>query len=377
MKPTMIYQVLDLALEARKKGEIFNPLFTGHAGLGKSAICQSWVKKQRERNENFGFIDLRIAYLEGPDLIGLPVIIDAMVGGKSMKRTLSALPDFWPTEGEGLLLLEEPNRGNTAVLNCLMQVLTDRKVHNYGLPEGWIIASAINPDSAEYDVNSMDAALRDRFEEFEIEYGHQDFLDYIEDHKWSESIEVFVKQGMWIYKTPEAIGDKGHYVSPRTWSKLNAAEVAGLKSNRALHRITCYSVLGKNVGNEYHKFCYDEAPVMAQDLVGPGLNAALKKLKQQSDPNNYKGELISATIESIVKAYGGEKAKADEIDEKTLVEVLKIIPADQGLNLIKECALKVADHDIPKFFKSFMAKYPELTDILKSSVRIVKNTNSK
>ncbi|CAM6003929.1 unnamed protein product [Sphagnum balticum] len=72
MKPSHIMTIMDTALAARKAGEVMNPLFTGEAGLGKSQICQQWVKKQREKNPNFGFVDLRIAYMEAPDLIGFP-----------------------------------------------------------------------------------------------------------------------------------------------------------------------------------------------------------------------------------------------------------------------------------------------------------------
>ena len=65
MKPNRITAMLDLAMAARKQGSIFNPCFEGEAGLGKSEIAQAWVAKQRLRNPEFGFIDLRIAYLEG------------------------------------------------------------------------------------------------------------------------------------------------------------------------------------------------------------------------------------------------------------------------------------------------------------------------
>jgi chromosomal replication initiation ATPase DnaA len=53
MKPIQIMAMLDLALAARKAGKVFNPMFTGEAGLGKSEICQAWVKKQRQKNPVF------------------------------------------------------------------------------------------------------------------------------------------------------------------------------------------------------------------------------------------------------------------------------------------------------------------------------------
>jgi hypothetical protein len=374
MKPSNIFTVLDLAYESRKQGRALNPIFTGEAGLGKSEITQAWVKKQRERNSEFGFLDLRIAYMEAPDLIGFPSEGKDQTG---LGRTFHLLPEFWPTSGEGLILLEEPNRGTTGVMNCLMQLLTDFKVHNYTLPKGWMIAACINPDSSEYDVNTMDTALKDRFVEFEIEFDHVGFLDFIDKAAWHESIQMFVGSGIWTYKTSKEIGKDGKYISPRTWSKMNAAELAGLNKNRQMHRIVSQSVLGKDIGNEYHKFCYDSAPVTAQDIL-KDKKSAFSRLKDQSDPSKYQGDMIAATVESIEKNYGGLKkdCKPDQIDEDTMAEVAKIIPADHAVNLIKNCGYKQSKGQITNFFKDFVARHPELVNVLKSNIKLTRATGA-
>ena len=375
MKPSNIFAVLDLAYTARTQGKAINPIFTGEAGLGKSEITQAWVKKQRERNPEFGFLDLRIAYMEAPDLIGFPA------EGKdknNLDRTKHLLPEFWPTEGEGLILLEEPNRGTTGVMNCLMQLLTDFKVHNYTLPKGWMIAACINPDSSEYDVNTMDAALKDRFVEFEVEFDHISFMDFIDASNWHDSVQMFISSGMWTYKTTKEIGKDGKYISPRTWSKVNAAEMAGVDKNRALHRLTVQSILGKDIGNEYHKFRYDAAPVTASDIL-KDRKSAMKRLQDQSDPSTYQGDMIAATVESIEKYYGGLKkdCKADQIDEDTMAEVAKIIPADHAVNLIKECGFKQSKGQISDFFKDFVKRHPELIQVIKDNIKLSRATGVK
>lgn len=374
MKPSNIFTIMDTAAEARKLDQPFIPLFTGEAGLGKSQIVQQWVKKQKQRNPNFGFLDLRIAYMEAPDLIGFP---ETERDEFNQMRTKHRLPEFWPTDpnSEGLILLEEPNRGTTGVMNCLMQLLTDRKVHNYELPKGWLIAGCVNPDSSEYDVNTMDAALKDRFEDFEVEFDHVAFLDFMDAAGWHESVQMFVGSGIWTYKTTKEIGKDGKYISPRTWSKVNAAELAGINKNRQLHRLTVQSILGKDIGNEYHKFCYDSAPVTAQDLL-KDKKAALKRLEDQSDPSKYQGDMIAATVESIEKHYGGlqKDCKADQIDEETMAEVAKIIPADHAVNLIKSCGYKQSKGQITAFFKEFTGRHPDLVKILKDNIKISRAT---
>jgi hypothetical protein len=374
MKPSNISAILDTAVEARKQGQNFTPLFTGEAGLGKSQIVQQWVKRKREENPNFGFLDLRIAYMEAPDLIGFPKELE--VGGKW--RTIHCLPGFWPTEGEGLLLLEEPNRGTTGVMNCLMQLLTDFKVHEYELPKGWVIAACVNPESSEYDVNTMDAALKDRFEEFEVEYDPITFMDYVERADWHQNVQMFVKSGIWVYKTTKEIAKGGKYISPRTWSKVNSAEKAGASSNRSLHRIIVQSILGKDIGNEYHKFCFDSAPVTASDIV-KNKEAAISRLITQSDPNSYQGDMIAATVESIEKNYGGLKkdCKPDQIDEDTMAEVAKIIPSDHAVNLIKACGYKQSKGQITTFFAEFTKRHPDLIKVLKDNIKVTRATSTK
>lgn len=374
MKPSHIPTIMDLAMKARKLDEVFNPLLTGEAGLGKSQIVQQWVKKQQKENPKFGFLDLRIAYMEAPDLIGFP---EAEKDEFGQVRTCHRLPEFWPTDpnSEGLILLEEPNRGTTGVMNCLMQLLTDRKVHNHEIPKGWIVAACINPDSSEYDVNTMDAALKDRFEEFEVEYDALAFLEFMDKSNWDDKIQRFIGSGIWLYKTTKEMGQDGRYISPRTWSKVNAAERAGAHDNRQMHRLVVTSTLGKDIGNEYHKYCYDQAPVTAEDIL-KNKKDALKKLQSQSDPNSYKGDMIAATVESIVKNYGGVKAdcSAKQIDEDTMAEVAKIIPADHAVNLIKECGFKQSKGQITSFFVSFTKRHPDLIQVLKDNIKISRAT---
>jgi hypothetical protein len=309
--------------------------------------------------------------MEAPDMIGFP---EVEVDGSGKKRTAHHLPEFWPTEGKGMILLEEPNRGTTGVMNCLMQLLTDRKVHNYTLPEGWIIVSCINPDTAEYDVNAMDAALRNRFEEYEIEFDAISFIDYIEENDWFEKLQLFIKSGVWTYKDTKSIGDEGKYISPRTLSKVNAAEFAGVGNDRLLHRETMRSILGKDVGNEYYKFCYDEAPVTAKELAAGGQERkdAFKRLVNQSDENHYKGDMIAVTVDSIVTNYSCKRADDKEkgqVGEDTMAEVAKIIPSDQAINLIKQCGFKQNKGSIISFFKKFVERHPELTDVIKGNLR--------
>lgn len=383
MNPDKIPEILDLAVATRKIGKIFNPMFVGEAGIGKSEIIQQWVAKQRETDPDFGFIDLRIAYYEGPDFVGYPYEYKDEDGNTRMGH---ALPHFWPTKGRGLLLLEEPNRGNTMIQNCLMQ-LTDknRKVGpTYELPEGWTIAAALNPEGTKYDVNNMDTALKNRFEEFEVEFNYQAFVNYIERAKWHKNVINFVKAGSWVYKKPDGIGKEGKYISPRTLDRLNALEIAGASNaieKRNSHYVVCHSVLGKHLGNEYWKSCWDDAPVTASDLLADK-NKAIAKLKEiANSKNNYAGDKISLTVDSIIEKFGGfyEGRKKDgknwdhedgTIDEPTMVEVAMTIPSDHAINLIKGCAMKIQRGNISSYLAEFTIRNPKCVAIMREHIKL-------
>lgn len=371
MKPSKIPDILDLAFSARNNGYVLNVNFIGHAGLSKTEQVIQWVNKQRKRNPNFIMITMRCATIEHVDLIGLPVT--EIRDGK--KVTDHYTPAFWPQDpdAEGVLFLDEFSRSNTSVMNCLMQ-LTDvsRSVGPYyKLPEKFIIVGANNPESSDYDTNTADTALKDRFVHFDIDYDHNGFVDFMETHDFCNHIQTFVKSGAWVYKEPSSLGKEGVYISPRTWSRLNAAHKSGGLQDKTMHRQLCLSILGKGIGSEFWKFVHTEAPVTAQDLLA-NKSAALKKLKEQSNPNNYKGDYITITIESICKHYGGREPKEGEIGEELMVEVATIIPSDLALDLLRNCGQSGKGTNTATFFKDLTAKYPNLVEVLKANLKVNK-----
>lgn len=383
MRLDRVPEILDLALEARSQGYVFNPMFVGEAGLGKSDIIRQWVKEQQKKDPEFGFVDFRLAYYEGPDFVGYPT--EQQIDG--ILRMVHALPEMWPTKGRGLILFEEPNRGNTMVMNCLMQILTDRCVGTkYKMPDGWIQAGAMNPEGAKYDVNNMDTALADRFEMFDVDYEFQTFMNYIETAKWHPKVVTYLKSGQWVYKSPDAISKDGKYISPRTWSKLNAAEMAGASNHprkQSTHRIICQSILGKHVGNEYWKGCWDDAPILASDVINDK-EKALKKLRSQSKSGNeYAGDKVAVTVDSIIQQYGGffeGRNKPDgktpwpheegTIDEATMVAIAEIVPSDHAVNLIKGCGLKVHKGQVASYLREFQKRNPQVVNIMRDSIKL-------
>lgn len=348
MEPSKINEILDLAYSIRKSGGVYNPLFVSPPGIGKSEIVQAWCKRK-----NIPFIDIRAAYMESPDLIGFPSISER----NGRQTTVHNIPEFWPYDGEGVIFLDEINRGTTSVLNTFMQLLTDRKIHKHSIPDGWIVVSCINPETAENDVTTMDSALKNRFEIFNVNYDKKTFLSYMKEQNWHQDVQMFV-ESTWQYKTPEEIGDAPgvKYVSPRTFAKLNA--ILQNSNNKELEMTLYESQLGANLGRDFYSFRNNESPVLYKHLVEDFKKSAAR-LKKFSDPKNYKNGMIYITVKDIIEN--------NEITNELLAKVLDIIPVDQGISLVNELEFKRKDDTLlEKLFKDFPAVKAMFKDVVRA-----------
>jgi hypothetical protein len=330
----------------------------------------------KKKYPGFKMIDLRGATIDASDTRGLPWKDD------KTGTTVFLPPDFLPKDGFGVLFIDEINRSPTPVMNCFMELFTEKRIGNYYLPSDpergmWIIATAINPaDSEAYDVNTMDAALANRVLKYDVKFEHKSFLAHAKSRGWSETVINFLSSGEWIYKEPGSAGD-GHYISPRTWEELSDLELSGAKEDAELHSDICIASLGKNIGSTYWAYCHKTKPVLYSDLEKDFNKVSKKKEKIQDmaslkefaayadtrKTGSARGDLINSTVQSFLdKASKG----TDSVDSDLLEAVCMILPADQAAALIQGIAMKSSDP--AAWVHAYKAKYKALFERLKTSV---------
>lgn len=130
----------------------------GPPGVGKSSLVAR-VAKERALT----LIDVRLAQLDATDLRGIPVPDHAT-------RTVRwYAPSFLPTQGTGVLFLDELDKAPSLVKNAALQLVLDRRLGDYELPEGWTILCAGNREEDEAFSTPLGAALANRLLHVEVE----------------------------------------------------------------------------------------------------------------------------------------------------------------------------------------------------------------
>jgi len=186
------------------------PVFLwGPPGVGKSDIvAQIGADAKRE------VIDVRLALWEPTDIKGIPYY-NADMGAMTW-----APPAELPTDpdSQAIIFLDELNSAPPAVQAAAYQLILNRRVGTYKLPEGVDIVAAGNRDSDKGVTFRMPAPLANRFVHLEMKVDFDDWQDWAVDngvHPEVVGYVGFAKQDLYDFdpKSPSK-----SFATPRSWS---------------------------------------------------------------------------------------------------------------------------------------------------------------
>lgn len=190
----------------------------GPPGVGKSSLVAAVAASLELKLE-----DVRLAQLDATDLRGIPV------PDREKRLVEWFAPSFLPRSGRGLLFLDEIDKAPALVKNAALQLVLDRRVGDYLLPEGWMIACAGNREEDNAFSSPLGAALANRMLHLEIEPDLDTWAAWARKSGIAPNIVAFLKfRPELLYKQT---GDPA-FPSPRSWeaaSKLMGT-AAGAKS---------------------------------------------------------------------------------------------------------------------------------------------------
>lgn len=213
-------------------------------GIGKSQAVQQWnADKVAEYNKRIAagekvkpwnpvVCDVRLSMKEPVDMIGVPI---PTTDSKGNTATVWAIPSMWPkNDGEfvgGTIHLDEMNQGQPAILNAAFQLIQDRRLGDYIVPEGYIIIASSNPPAYNPTVSEFSIPLSNRFSHFNIKPDFDSWLNYRMNNGGNIDVMTFLRtQGMdMLFDTKlmeRQVGDLNDamytdiVVTPRSWEVI-------------------------------------------------------------------------------------------------------------------------------------------------------------
>lgn len=213
----------------------------GAPGIGKSSIV-----KQIAEDKRVGFIDLRLALMDPTDLKGIPFY------DKESHTALWAPPAFLPRNGEGILFLDELNSAPPSVQASAYQLILDRKVGEYELPEGWAIVAAGNREGDRGVTYRMPSPLANRFVHFEMEVDVQDWRLWAYKKGLDERVISYISYRSEHLFTFDAKSDIKSFATPRSWEYVNKILKSTITKELLLDTIS--GAVGRDVAVSFLSF---------------------------------------------------------------------------------------------------------------------------
>jgi len=260
----------------------------GAPGIGKSSIVKQIAKEKKT-----GFIDLRLALMDPTDLKGIPFY------DKESHTALWAPPAFLPSQGEGILFLDELNSAPPSVQASAYQLILDRRVGEYELPSGWAIVAAGNREGDRGVTYRMPSPLANRFVHFEMEVDVDDWRFWAYEKELDTRIIAYISYKNEHLFTFDAKSDVKSFATPRSWEYVDSILKSSLKEELLLDCLS--GAIGRDVSVGFLSFCkvMHKLPDI-QNILASGEG-------EQSDEVDVLYALSTGLVSALLKEYTLER----------------------------------------------------------------------
>lgn len=253
MKPSEITLALRHLITVKRPSFLWGP-----PGVGKSDLVAALAKDMK-----IELRDVRLSLCDPTDLKGFPV------PDKTGKQMSWLPPDFLPTKGKGILFLDELVQAPLAVQAAAFQLILNRKVGDYELPDGWTIVAAGNRTTDRSGAHAMPAALANRFVHIDYEVDVDDW------HKWALANGVSdITRGYLRWRPANLVTNKLEtgmrgFPTPRSW--CFADQIISQKLSAHIQHQLLIGTIGEGVATEFAGYVQEESslPKIDRILVDP------------------------------------------------------------------------------------------------------------
>ena len=203
MRPSDVVQTVSALLPTRRPVYLWGP-----PGVGKSSVV-----KQVAQSMNLGLVDVRATLLDPVDLRGLPRL--------TKDSAVWCPPAFLPRGGDGILFLDELAQAPPLVQAACLQLVLDRRLGEYELPDGWNVVAASNRAEDRAGTHRLISPLLNRFVHVDLEVSVEDW------QTWAVSVQILAEVRAFIRFRPallfqfDAASQPRAFPTPRSWHTVS------------------------------------------------------------------------------------------------------------------------------------------------------------
>lgn len=214
MRPSQLMTVLQREFESTDTGHHTPVMLWGPPGVGKSQMVA-----QVAADHGVPVIDIRLSQMEPSDLRGIPF----RVGDHVEWAVPSMLPDARRHGPRGILFLDEITSVPPSVSAAAYQLILDRRLGAYEVPEGWAIFAAGNRQGDRGVTYTMPAPLANRFSHFELDVNLDDWVAWAYAHGIDERLIGFLRFRPELLFEFDPAHNPVAFPSPRSWEFAHRA----------------------------------------------------------------------------------------------------------------------------------------------------------
>ncbi|HET8913354.1 MAG TPA: MoxR family ATPase [Ktedonobacteraceae bacterium] len=317
---------------------MFSTMIWGAPGIGKSSIVA-----QTAQAHKMEMIDLRLSQLAPTDLRGLPV-----ADRESMVSRWYP-PEFLPREGRGILFLDELNLAPPAMQGMAQQLILDRRVGSYTVPDQWFVWAAGNRKEDRASVFDMPAPLANRFIHLTVEPNFESFKAFALGHQIHEHLLAFLSfRPALLHKLDP---QQPAWPSPRSWMIASRLYKVGLDISH---------VVGAGTAVEFAAFLklYHQLPNVEEILQGKGKRISFPKEPSQRYALTMALTMRATTLQESYQAFEWIANNAgQEWIQLFATDLFRLVQARNDLGRL--ATLVQRDQRLQKMFEEYMAMLEE------------------
>jgi len=260
MRPAQLMTVLEQEFLSTREGHHTPVMLWGPPGVGKSQMVA-----QIAARHSAPVIDIRLSQMEPSDLRGIP-----FRDGNQVEWAVPAmLPNAQRHGPAGILFLDEITSAPPSVSAAAYQLILDRRLGEYRVPEGWAIFAAGNRQGDRGVTYAMPAPLANRFSHFEVETHLDDWVVWAYKNGIDERVIAFLRFRPELLFDFDPAHNPIAFPSPRSWEFAHRS-LQKFGHHPQLLQGALQACVGPAAGVELHAFVnsLDQMPDLDAILAG-------------------------------------------------------------------------------------------------------------